>query len=130
MMVAQQLYEGVDLGPGDPVGLITYMRTDSTRIADDHVRVVANAARADVDLAHLRAAMPDDVEVRARPARVIADAAQPRPSEIRRRIDALHIDGRHDRGEREQQRRHGVLVTSSVKSPPSPENVEATTCSS
>ena len=33
MVVAQQLYEGIDLGPGDPVGLITYMRTDSTRIA-------------------------------------------------------------------------------------------------
>lgn len=33
MMIAQQLYEGIDLGPGDPVGLITYMRTDSTRIA-------------------------------------------------------------------------------------------------
>ncbi|MFP4040046.1 MAG: type I DNA topoisomerase [Desulfosudaceae bacterium] len=35
MAVAQQLYEGVDLGPGEPVGLITYMRTDSTRIAPD-----------------------------------------------------------------------------------------------
>jgi DNA topoisomerase-1 len=33
MMLAQQLYEGIDLGPGEPVGLITYMRTDSTRIA-------------------------------------------------------------------------------------------------
>jgi len=33
MSVAQQLYEGVDLGPGEPEGLITYMRTDSTRIA-------------------------------------------------------------------------------------------------
>lgn len=33
MMVAQQLYEGIDLGPGEPTGLITYMRTDSTRIA-------------------------------------------------------------------------------------------------
>jgi DNA topoisomerase I len=33
MLVAQQLYEGIDLGPGEPVGLITYMRTDSTRIA-------------------------------------------------------------------------------------------------
>lgn len=33
MSVAQQLYEGIDLGPGDPEGLITYMRTDSTRIA-------------------------------------------------------------------------------------------------
>ncbi|MBT8338999.1 MAG: type I DNA topoisomerase [Desulfatitalea sp.] len=35
MMIAQQLYEGIELGPGEPVGLITYMRTDSMRIADE-----------------------------------------------------------------------------------------------
>ena len=35
MSVAQQLYEGIDLGPGEPEGLITYMRTDSTRIATE-----------------------------------------------------------------------------------------------
>ena len=34
MMVAQQLYEGVELGRKGPVGLITYMRTDSTRISE------------------------------------------------------------------------------------------------
>lgn len=34
MMVAQQLYEGIALGRGGAVGLITYMRTDSTRISD------------------------------------------------------------------------------------------------
>ncbi len=33
MLIAQQLYEGIELGPGEPVGLITYMRSDSTRIA-------------------------------------------------------------------------------------------------
>ncbi len=33
MMVAQRLYEGVELGDGESVGLITYMRTDSTRVA-------------------------------------------------------------------------------------------------
>lgn len=33
MMIAQQLYEGVELGQEGPVGLITYMRTDSTRLA-------------------------------------------------------------------------------------------------
>ena len=33
MMLAQQLYEGIDLGRKGPVGLITYMRTDSTRIS-------------------------------------------------------------------------------------------------
>ncbi|MBW2011395.1 MAG: type I DNA topoisomerase [Deltaproteobacteria bacterium] len=35
MVVAQQLYEGIDLGPGEPEGLITYMRTDSTRISQE-----------------------------------------------------------------------------------------------
>lgn len=34
MMVAQQLYEGISLGKQGTVGLITYMRTDSTRIAE------------------------------------------------------------------------------------------------
>ncbi len=33
MMLAQQLYEGIGLGRKGPVGLITYMRTDSTRIS-------------------------------------------------------------------------------------------------
>lgn len=33
MQIAQRLYEGVELGPEGSVGLITYMRTDSTRIS-------------------------------------------------------------------------------------------------
>ena len=37
MMIAQQLYEGMELGPAGPAGLITYMRTDSTRLAQDAV---------------------------------------------------------------------------------------------
>ncbi|HRZ39517.1 MAG TPA: type I DNA topoisomerase [Candidatus Omnitrophota bacterium] len=35
MRVAQQLYEGVDIGNGETVGLITYMRTDSVNIAQE-----------------------------------------------------------------------------------------------
>ncbi|MBC8200062.1 MAG: type I DNA topoisomerase [Desulfobacterales bacterium] len=35
MTTAQQLYEGIDLGPGKPEGLITYMRTDSTRLSKE-----------------------------------------------------------------------------------------------
>ncbi|MCK7504108.1 MAG: DNA topoisomerase [Desulfobacterales bacterium] len=50
MMLAQQLYEGIDLGPGEPVGLITYMRTDSTRIAE--------VAAAEAQRAHPRALRP------------------------------------------------------------------------
>ncbi|WP_026701049.1 type I DNA topoisomerase [Salibacterium aidingense] len=34
MMIAQQLYEGVDLGKEGTIGLITYMRTDSTRVSN------------------------------------------------------------------------------------------------
>jgi len=37
MMLAQRLYEGVDLGAEGPVGLITYMRTDSTRLSPEAV---------------------------------------------------------------------------------------------
>jgi len=33
MTIAQQLYEGIDMGDGEIVGLITYMRTDSTNIS-------------------------------------------------------------------------------------------------
>ncbi|MAT58113.1 MAG: type I DNA topoisomerase [Melioribacteraceae bacterium] len=35
MQVAQSLYEGVELGNKDYAGLITYMRTDSTRLSED-----------------------------------------------------------------------------------------------
>ncbi len=42
MMVAQQLYEGISLGRKGPTGLITYMRTDSTRISE----IALNEARA------------------------------------------------------------------------------------
>ncbi|MCH4188485.1 MAG: type I DNA topoisomerase [Megasphaera sp.] len=38
MMLAQQLYEGLDIGEQGHVGLITYMRTDSTRINDDMIQ--------------------------------------------------------------------------------------------
>ncbi len=35
MTLAQQLYEGMEIGKEGPVGLITYMRTDSTRISNE-----------------------------------------------------------------------------------------------
>ncbi len=38
MVVAQQLYEGVELGDEGSVGLISYMRTDSTRVSDEAYR--------------------------------------------------------------------------------------------
>ncbi|MFH0935515.1 MAG: type I DNA topoisomerase [Candidatus Omnitrophota bacterium] len=40
MIVAQQLYEGIDIGQSVPVGLITYMRTDSPRAAPEAIKEV------------------------------------------------------------------------------------------
>ncbi len=40
MQVAQRLYEGIELGDDGAVGLITYMRTDSTRVSDDALAAV------------------------------------------------------------------------------------------
>jgi len=37
MMIAQRLYEGIELGDEGLVGLITYMRTDSTRVSPDAI---------------------------------------------------------------------------------------------
>ena len=44
MMIAQQLYEGVDVKTVGTVGLITYMRTDSVRIADEAISAVRKYA--------------------------------------------------------------------------------------
>ena len=41
MMIAQKLYEGIEIG-GETEGLITYMRTDSTRLSDSFVGVALN----------------------------------------------------------------------------------------
>ncbi len=40
MGLAQRLYEGVELGAEGSVGLITYMRTDSTRVSEDAIKEV------------------------------------------------------------------------------------------
>jgi DNA topoisomerase I len=40
MMIAQRLYEGIELGEEGLIGLITYMRTDSTRVSNDAVTEV------------------------------------------------------------------------------------------
>jgi DNA topoisomerase-1 len=54
MMVAQSLYEGVDVPDAGLVGLITYMRTDSVRVADEAVA----AARAYIRKTHGESYLP------------------------------------------------------------------------
>jgi len=45
MMIAQRLYEGVELGEEGLVGLITYMRTDSTRVSNEALTEVREYIR-------------------------------------------------------------------------------------
>src|SRR5262245_36587487 len=40
MMLAQRLYEGIELGEEGRIGLITYMRTDSPRVSDEALEMV------------------------------------------------------------------------------------------
>lgn len=47
MMIAQQLYEGIDLGDGETVGLITYMRTDSVNVSKAAIDKVRRFITAD-----------------------------------------------------------------------------------
>jgi len=53
MAIAQQLYEGIELGEEGSVGLITYMRTDSTRVADEAIAEVRNYIANDYGLEYL-----------------------------------------------------------------------------
>ena len=55
MFIAQQLYEGLEIGRDGSVGLITYMRTDSTRVAQEAVQ----AARNHIENTYGAAYLPD-----------------------------------------------------------------------
>ena len=45
MSLAQQLYEGINIGKGDTVGLVTYIRTDSTRVSEQAISEVRELIR-------------------------------------------------------------------------------------
>ncbi len=47
MKIAQELYEGIDVGGDGPSGLITYMRTDSLRMSDDFVKEIRDKIQHD-----------------------------------------------------------------------------------
>ncbi|HLY11872.1 MAG TPA: type I DNA topoisomerase [Planctomycetota bacterium] len=85
MTVAQQLYEGVELGSDGAIGLITYMRTDSFRIAGEALSEVRELIRADFGAAYV----PERPVVRA--ARKGAQEAHEaiRPTYVSRNPDAI-----------------------------------------
>jgi len=89
MRIAQQLYEGIDLGEGE-VGLITYMRTDSVHLAAEAVVEI----RAYIEKTYGVKALPDTARVfktKAKNAQEAHEAIRPtsvlrHPDEIRSRL--------------------------------------------
>jgi len=85
MMVAQKLYEGVELGSEGAVGLITYMRTDSTRVSD-----TALAEARDFISAQYGAAYLPEKAVHYRSKKDAQDAHEAiRPTDVARTPDAV-----------------------------------------
>ena len=81
MSVAQQLYEGLDVGDGGPVGLITYMRTDSTQVAATAV----SEARDYIASRYGKEFRPDKPRVYTRRSKAAQEAHEAiRPTSIRR----------------------------------------------
>ena len=94
MRLAQQLYEGVDIG-GETVGLITYMRTDSVNLANEAVF----AARGLIERQYGKRYLPDSPRLYKTKTRNAQEAHEAiRPTDIRRRPQDVH--GRLDADQR------------------------------
>ena len=86
MSVAQQLYEGVDIGNGGEVGLITYMRTDSTNVAEQAQKEAADFIRAEYGQGYL----PDEPNVYSKKVKGAQEAHEAiRPTSAHRTPDSL-----------------------------------------
>jgi DNA topoisomerase-1 len=75
MRLAQQLYEGVEIG-GDTVGLITYMRTDGVQLAKEAVEAIRGQIRADFGPDYVPAA-PREYQSKAKNAQEAHEAIRP-----------------------------------------------------
>ena len=93
MALAQELYEGVELGSSGPVGLITYMRTDSTRISDSAREQAADMIKQEFGADYLKSASAAKSRGRAKekpPAATVQDAHEAiRPTDVRRTPESI-----------------------------------------
>jgi len=87
MRVAQQLYEGIEIGTEGAVGLITYMRTDSTRVAPVALEAVRTFIAEAYDEQYLPASPNDYRSKKAARAQDAHEAV--RPSDVQRRPEAM-----------------------------------------
>lgn len=85
MLIAQQLYEGIDLGSKERVGLITYMRTDSVRVS----RQAREQARGFIESHFGKSYVPSNAR-RFRQAKDAQDAHEAiRPTDVMRTPESL-----------------------------------------
>jgi DNA topoisomerase-1 len=92
MRVAQQLYEGIDIG-GETVGLITYMRTDGVQMAREAVHAIRDHVKSAFGGNYLPAA-PREYSTRAKNAQEAHEAI--RPTDVDRRPEDLGRALSHD----------------------------------
>jgi DNA topoisomerase-1 len=86
MALAQQLYEGIDIGNGGQVGLITYMRTDSTNVSE----LAQAEAREFIQERYGAGFMPPEPPVYKTKARSAQEAHEAiRPTSVLRQPDSL-----------------------------------------
>jgi DNA topoisomerase I len=86
MQIAQQLYEGVELGDQGPTGLITYMRTDSTRVSPS----AQDEAKQYIVDTFKKSYYPDKARIYERKGKSIQDAHEAiRPSSVWRKPEAI-----------------------------------------
>ncbi len=92
MQIAQQLYEGIDLGVGERVGLITYMRTDSLNLAERALEQTREVIR-DLYGAEYLPKQPVRYKTKAKGAQEAHEAIRPtdlgrRPQDVKRYLEA------------------------------------------
>ena len=86
MRTAQDLYEGIDIGEEGPVGLITYMRTDSVRVSPEAISAVRDLISSQYGKDYL----PEAPNTYTSKAARVQDAHEAiRPSDVRRRPEQV-----------------------------------------
>lgn len=90
MRIAQQLYEGIDLGDDMPTGLITYMRTDSTQVSQQAMEEARELIKREYGSEYVPAKAPE-YKTKAKRAQEAHEAVRPTsvsrtPSELRKTL--------------------------------------------
>ncbi len=118
MQIAQQLYEGVDVGDG-PVGLITYMRTDGVDLAPEAIAAARKVIAKDFGDAYVPSA-PRKYTVKAKNAQEAHEAIRPTEMTRRPRDVAKHL-------EPEQAKLYELIWTRTIASQMESAELERTT---